>query len=253
MVLVLLACALRPGGGPATAEARALAEAETRWAARARPGEIEAAVDLWRGVIGADPDQPLALARLARAEWALGQRDPAAARPRFEAAQEYGWRCLAAWPGYGAALAGEAYRVTEAGAAALPAAAAPCLLWTAVAGLSLAAERGPGAALELEDVAVLLGRLDALAGEPLPEPLDPGFLPWARACLEEARAAPDPAPASARAAFAAAVAADPAVGIFRRDYARAFPDARDLAFAGFPPAGAQPWAAENAAWGRGAP
>lgn len=252
MVLFLLACALRSGAGPETAEARALAEAEARWAARAQPGELEAAVELWRGVIGADPDDPVALARLARAEWTLGQRDPAGARGRFEAAQEYGWRCLAAWPGFAAAISADAYRITAVGAAELPAAAAPCLLWTAIAGLSLATERGPGAALELEDVAVLLGRVDALAAEPLPEGLDPGFREWARARLAVARAAPEPAPVAARAEFAAAIAAAPGVGIFRRDYARAFPDARELAFAGFPPAGPDPWAVENAVW-TGAP
>lgn len=201
-------------------------------------------MEIWRGVLAAEPEHPVALARLARAEWTLGELRPAAATAHHEAGEDYGWSCLAAWPGFSAALTAERWRVTEEAVAALPPEASDCLLWTAINAIAAVEARGPGAALALDDVRLLLARAAAVG-----EGADPGFLVWARAQAEVLAAAPNAPPEAARAGFEAAIAAAPAVGRFRRDYAAAYPKSVAAAYEGFPPrAGADPWARENAAW-----
>lgn len=239
---MLLSCALRATGTGADDRARALEEADALWATRATAGTLDAAMDRWLTRLAEDPADPVVLARLARGEWTRGQLDAAGAVPHFETGQDYGWRCLLGWPAFAVTIDAVGYHVTPEAVSALPAEAATCLLWTAANSLSLVAARGPGAALELDAVRVLLDRLGALAA---PEE-DPGFRAWADAQLLVLAAAPEPAPAEARGRFTAAIAAAPDVGLFRRDYAAAFPDAANLAWAGFSPAPA--WGLENAVW-----
>ncbi len=249
LLLVLLAgCVHRATIDPEAERARVLAEADARWAARATGDNLDTAVQLWMGRLAVDPDDPVALARLARAEWTRGQLDPPSAIERFETGQDYGWRCLLGWPAFAATLDAGGYRVTPEAAAALPPPAASCALWTVVGGLSVVGVRGAGASLELDGVGHLLARLREL--EPAAPDLDPGFLDWAEARLLVLAAAPDPPPPAARARFADAIAEEPGVLLFRRDLAAAFPDTRNVALEGFAPPSPDTWALENAAWGR---
>ncbi|MFN7143480.1 MAG: hypothetical protein ACK4YP_06885 [Myxococcota bacterium] len=242
MLGLLMSCALRATGTGADERARALDEADALWAARATPGTLDTAMDRWLARLAEDPEDPVVLARLSRGEWTRGQIDPAGAVPHFETGQDYGWRCLLGWPAFAVTIDAVGYSVTPEAVSALPPEAATCLLWTAANGLSLVAARGPGAALELDGVRVLLDRLGQLAAAED----DPGFRAWAEAQLLVLTAAPGPPPAEARGRFTAAIAAAPDVGLFRRDYAAAFPDAANLAWAGFSPGGA--WGLENAVW-----
>jgi len=246
LAVLLIGCALRTTSNVEAARARALSEADALWAARAEGDNLTQAVGLWMELLAADPDDPAALARLARAEWTVGQLDPDGGLRRFESGHDYGARCLLGWPAFAANLDAARYRMTAEAVAELPGSAAPCALWTAVGGLTLAGARGPGAALDLTDVALLLDRLRALGPEAVG--LDPGFLAWAEARYLVLSVAPGPPPPEARARFAEAIAADPEVGLFRRDLAAAFPDARGVAFDGFGAAAPNGWARENAVW-----
>lgn len=240
LVLVSLAgCAPKVLVTPETARLRALAAADARWANRAQPGELDALNELWLGMLGQDADDAVVLARLARLEWTRAWLD--ADRRHFENAGDFGYRCLLTWPNFAAASELDGYRITARTAAALPAEAAPCLTWTVVGGLSLVEARGPGAALELEAVRLLLDRLTVIGA-----PEDPGFLPWAQAMVLVLEAAPASPPATARGRFAAAIEAAPGVLLFRRTFATYFPDAANVAMDGYVPADA--WALENAAW-----
>lgn len=221
----------------------ALHAGDLLWAARANGDNFDLALDAWRSALARAPQDPEALARLARAEWSLGQRAADGARAHFEAGQEIGWRCLLGWPAFEALLDGAGYRVTDEAVAALPDAAAPCATWVVANGLSAVEARGPGARLDLEQLAPLVRWLSASPGRG-----EPGFAPWSAARLATLSAAPDPAPAGARADYRAAVAAAPDIRLFRDQLAAAFPDARETAYDGFAPGPSSAWALENAAW-----
>lgn len=240
MLLFLLAsCVMRATVGPTERE-RALAEADARWAARAEPGNLDAAMDLLVGALSLAPDDPQLLARLARGEWTRAQLEPGYVH--LENGQEYGYRCLLGWSAFAARLDVGGYDITPEAAAELPAEARRCVLWTVANGLGQVERRGPGAALELDAVGVLLDRLEELGGEEQ----DPGFLPWARAKLDLLRGTPDTQ--EVRRLLGAAITEAPGVLLFRVELAVALPDTRNLALDGFGPAAPDPWALENAAW-----
>lgn len=232
------ACALRASVAPSERD-RALAEADARWEARAEPGNLDAAMDILLGGLALAPDDPALLARLARGEWTRGQLEPGLVH--LEIGQEYGYRCLLGWSSFAARLDVGGYVVTPEAALELPADAGPCLLWTIANGLGQVDRRGPGAALELDAIEVLLGRLAEIDVEG-----PPGFQPWARAKLGLLRDGPDTK--DVRRLLSAAIAEAPDVLLFRAELAAALPDARNVTLDGFAPASPDPWALENAAW-----
>ncbi|MDP2305351.1 MAG: hypothetical protein Q8P18_04925 [Pseudomonadota bacterium] len=238
LLLWLGSCALRATVGPSERD-RALAEADARWEARAEPGNLDAAMDLWLGSLSLAPDDPELLARLARGEWTRGQLEPGQAH--LENGQEYGYRCLLGWPAFAARLDVSGYELTPEAAAELPAEAGACLLWTIMNGLGQVERRGPGAALELDALAALLDRLGEVGGD-----AELGFRSWAQAKLLLLRGAPDTQ--EVRRLLGAAIAESPDVLLFRVELAVALPDARNQALDGFAPPAPDAWALENAAW-----
>ncbi|MFZ5476348.1 MAG: hypothetical protein ACOZNI_06185 [Myxococcota bacterium] len=234
---LLLACAHRRDGAGDDAPSPALAEGDALWATRASdPAALDAAVERWLAATADDPEDPAPLARLSRAEWVRALTRPDEAAEALETGTEYGWRCLYAFPAFASAAAVSGYRVDEEAVGTLGRDAVPCLAWLANNGLDRVALRGPGGALDLEGLALVVRRAAALA------PAGEGGM-VARA---EARwlVLTGGDRAAARAAFERAIAAEPGFLLFRVDLAEAFPDeAVALPEASSP----DPWALENAA------
>jgi hypothetical protein len=241
LALLLGACAPKVLDTQAAERARILAEADARWLRRAEPGELDAVIAIWLGQLGQRPDDPVVLARLARAEWTLAWLEGDVRH--FENANDFGYRCLLTFPSFGSAAQLDGYRLTEASLQALPPEASACLMWTAAAGIGTVEARGPGAALELASVRMQVERLTALGTTE-----DPGFLQWSQAMVAVLGAFPEGAPAAARGRFSAAIAAERGVLLFRQAFARSFPDAANVAMDGYAPPTPDPWALENAAW-----
>lgn len=239
VVLVwLAACAHRVESGLDPEVAAAIEQGDAAWARRAEPGQRDAAVAAWQGALPSAPREPELLWRISRAEWARGVLEPDSTEP-FESGLDLGWRCLMGFAGFSSTLELGGYRVEPRAVDTLPAEAAGCVAWVIVNGVALEERRGAGAALVLEPLRTLVPVLRAH-----PETA-PGFGPWAEARLGLADA-PPLADTAARALFREAIAAAPGVALFRRDYTAVFPDARDVAWAGWVPDAS--WAAENAAW-----
>lgn len=242
MLLFLLgSCALRTTIGE-TERDRALTEADALWAKRAEPGKLDAAMDMLLGQLSLAPTDAGVLARLARGEWTRAQLEPGLLH--LEIGQDYGYRCLLGWSGFAARVDVNGYEITKDAVAELPADASACLLWTIANGLGQVDVRGPGSALELDSVAVLIGRLKQLDSKDTP-----GFPAWAEAKLQLLRGEPDTQ--EVRRLLGVAIAEQPGVLLFRTELAEALPDARNVALDGFTPASPDPWALENAAWKAG--
>ena len=238
LLLWLGACALRTTA-PTIDLGATLAEVDAQWDARAAPGGLDSVMERLLAALAASPDHPALLARLARGEWTRAQLGEGAVH--FEIAQDYGYRCLLGWPGFASRLDGGGYRVDAAAAAELPAESAGCLTWTVASGLGQVEHRGPGAALELESLRALHGRLTQLgSGEA------PGFTAWEAAKLELLSGGADSQLVRSR--LAEAIAQAPGVLLFRVELAEAMPDAQNVAVEGFGPPASDAWALENAAW-----
>jgi len=243
LLLWLGACAFR-ATAPTTGLGGTLAELDALWDARAAAGGLDPVTERLLAALAVNPDHPALLARLARVEWTRAQLGEGPGH--FEIAQDYGYRCLLGWSGFASQLDGGGYRVDAAAAAELPAEAASCLTWTVASGLGQVEHRGPGAALELEGLRALHGRLEQIgSGEA------PGFTAWETAKLEMLGGSADPQVVHSR--LAEAIAQAPGVLLFRTELATAMPDARGAAMEGFGGPDAGPWALENAAWGTRAP
>lgn len=239
-VLLLAACVhLGPGTDDDAPDPRLVA-ADARFAARGEdPAALGQAMDAWLTLLGEQPDDPAVLARLAHGRWVSSLVEPDAAEGHLELGEAYGWRCLLASPGFGAAARARGFQVTRDAVSTLGRDDVPCLAWTVANGLDRVALRGLGAALELEPLGLLVDRLRALA--PTAEG-GVGFWAASRQRLLNPLAS-DTRRAEARALLVAAVAVAPGFRIWAADLAAAFPDARNA----LDVPGDDAWALENAA------
>lgn len=168
MVLLLLACAARRlDDVPLDPAAPLLARGDAAWAERGITGDLDRAIAAWQEAAGLAPEDPRPLARLARAQWTRGvvAASSADALAHFEAGRELGVACLLLTPGAAPRVEAAGWALPETvlpGASPLPW-DPECLVWTAVNSVEAVRERGPGAALELDAMAGVVGRAQAVA------------------------------------------------------------------------------------------
>ncbi len=254
--VVLAGCFLLPRAAP-DPRAQALAAADMRFRDRGTdPGALDAATAAWTVLLDGSARDAGLHARLAHAAWIRGRAaaaDPSAARVHFEIAEESGWTCAMATPGFAARVRRAGGNPSVEAIPEMDPVDAPCLAWAAAGMLEVTALRGAGAALDLATLDALRGYLhahpDAAAAPWEPEGL-PGFDDWIDA--RRALLADDALERQgARGAFDRAVAAAPDFLPWRRDRARAFPGSEVEA----PPPSESRWPLENenarASWGAG--
>jgi hypothetical protein len=148
------------------------------------PGALDAATSAWTVLLdGSARDAPIH-ARLAHAAWIRGRAsaaDPSSARVYFELAEERGWACAMATPGFAVRMRRAAGRPSAEALAGVDPVDAPCLAWAAAGMVEVLALRGPGASLDLATLDALRGYLHAHPAAPAapwePEGL-PGFDDW---------------------------------------------------------------------------
>jgi hypothetical protein len=128
--------------------ARALREADRLHAGRADPADRTAALQRYLDLLERNPDDHRVLSRVTRALVFEGMAEPAGARGSWQAAQEYGLRCLMVESGFSAQVTAAGGRVTPAAVARMAPQHAACAAWTAEAWARKAALRdGGGVAL----------------------------------------------------------------------------------------------------------
>ena len=247
VLAALSGCLLFPRAAP-DPRAQALAAADMRFRERGQdPGALDMATAAWTVLLdGSARDAPIH-ARLAQAAWIRGRAsaaDPQSARVYFELAEERGWACAMATPGFAVRMRRAAGRPSAEALAGVDPVDAPCLAWAAAGMVEVLALRGPGASLDLATLDALRGYLQAHPAAPAapwePEGL-PGFDDWLdarRALLADDALARQ----AARGDFDRAVAAAPDFLPWQRDRAQAFPG-QDTAAA--PPEGETRWPLEN--------
>lgn len=226
-----------------------LAEVDRLWARRAAPGGLDAVAASLDRLRTAVPDEPRVLVRLARLHWTLGELAPTPqeAVAQFENGRGYGYTCLLTFPAFNAGASAARWRVGSAAVGGLDAEAAPCLAWTAANGVGLVVTRGPGAALEIEQIRPLAERANVLAPDG-----ESGMVAWTTALVHLLDR--DPARlgqitserAEARTLLEHAMALSPSTMLYRVELATWFPDARAEVFPLPAPPDPDPAALENA-------
>lgn len=208
---------------------QALAAADMRFRDRGTDaGALDAATAAWTLLLdGGAHDAPLH-ARLAHAAWIRGRAvspDPSQARIYFELAEESGWACAMATPGFALRVRRSAGSPSAETLTGMDPVDAPCLAWVAAGMVEVLTLRGPGASLDLATLDILRGYLqghpDAPAAPWEPEGL-PGFTDWLdarRALLADDALGRQEANGS----FDRAVAAAPDFLPWQLDRAQAFP------------------------------
>lgn len=155
--LLMLLAACTAGRARRDPVARALREAD-RLQEGDDPLGREAALQRYLALLDRSPDDHRVLARVARALVIQGMADPPAARGSWQAAREYGLRCLMVGSGFAGRVSASGGRVTPAAVARMSPEHQACAAWTAEAWSRQAALRGGGG------VALDLPAIQALAG-----------------------------------------------------------------------------------------
>lgn len=213
--------------------AAALTKADEAWESRAAAGNVEVAEKAYAALLAKWSEEGRVLWRLSRVAWSRALITPLDASIWHEAGREYAMRCLVATPTFGESVYLMGDRLTDASLAEIPEQAAPCAVYAAAHTVALTRRRGPGAALDLADVAPLLAVAERLSPgtEAALAAWTAGNLAFQTGALVEARAG-------------LRTAAETAVGqqFYREDALVLFPDMANL------PEGNDPtWALENAA------
>lgn len=230
--LLLLGVACLPKAGPVEDSfAAALRAADARWEARATEGTVDGAERAYTALLAERPTSPDVLWRLSRVAWSRSWIDAGNAETWHEVGREYALRCLLEDPGVRDAVAAHGDRLD---AALVEAAEVPpeCAALGAAHLVALARLRGPGAALDLEDVQALLAAPDPAGAVEL------ALAEWAEGAVPGAD--PDRSRAHLRRA------AERAAGLpwFRAEAVRTWPDLAEA----LPTAPPDPaWALETAA------
>ena len=152
--LGLAGCMVGPGRRDPVA--RALRDADRQYELALDADARRAALDGYRAILGTNPDEPRVLATLTRALVMEGWADPARAGESWQAAREYGLRCLRAGAGFASVVSGAGGRVTPAAVKQVSPGHEACATWTAEAWARQAADRGGGGvALDLPAIQAL--------------------------------------------------------------------------------------------------
>ncbi len=213
LVLALAACSA--GRARRDPVARALREADRQHARREDPAAREAALQRYLGLLERSPDDHRVLARVTRALVVQGMASPDAARGSWQAAREYGLRCMMVGWAFAARVGATGGRVTPAAVKRLSPEHGACAVWTAEAwGRQSALRGGAGVALDLPVVQALAARGAEEPGRLADDSQSQGTLGLALALTPEALRSPGTQEqpdeqARARVAFAAAIEADP--------------------------------------------
>lgn len=165
LAVVLSACSLR--GARRDPVSRRLRKLDARFAQRADPESLSAAVSGYLDLASTAEDDARVLARVSRAYLVLGMAEPDRSAEHWQVAREVSLRCLMTGSGFSGRVSAAGGRVVASAAERIPEVHAGCAVWGGLAWARQVEARGAGGvALDLAPLRAMARRAEEVARTP---------------------------------------------------------------------------------------